>query len=155
MYRLILTIVCCFCVQIDSYECVLFMCIDGFLRVCAVYVYRTILTSVCCFSLQVHGIIRRSSTFNTSRIEHLYADPKSHTEGCTYSFIMLYLGKGEIKGLMPVLSIEKEGGKPPVSLCHHSLIASDVMYYLTFKYFVLGGGGCLNENYIIEFLVRH
>ncbi|XP_022346245.1 GDP-mannose 4,6 dehydratase-like [Crassostrea virginica] len=30
---------------------------------------------------QVHGIIRRSSTFNTSRIEHLYADPKSHTEG--------------------------------------------------------------------------
>ncbi|XP_055996485.1 GDP-mannose 4,6 dehydratase-like [Ostrea edulis] len=30
---------------------------------------------------QVHGIIRRSSSFNTSRIEHLYADPKSHTEG--------------------------------------------------------------------------
>ncbi|XP_041375929.1 GDP-mannose 4,6 dehydratase-like isoform X2 [Gigantopelta aegis] len=30
---------------------------------------------------QVHGIIRRSSSFNTSRIEHLYADPKSHKEG--------------------------------------------------------------------------
>ncbi|RKP19638.1 GDP-mannose 4,6-dehydratase [Rozella allomycis CSF55] len=26
---------------------------------------------------EVHGIIRRSSTFNTSRIEHLYADPHS------------------------------------------------------------------------------
>ncbi|BFZ12689.1 hypothetical protein BsWGS_15728 [Bradybaena similaris] len=30
---------------------------------------------------QVHGIIRRASTFNTHRIEHLYADPKSHKEG--------------------------------------------------------------------------
>lgn len=30
---------------------------------------------------QVHGIIRRASTFNTSRIQHLYADPKSHREG--------------------------------------------------------------------------
>lgn len=27
---------------------------------------------------QVHGIIRRSSSFNTSRIQHLYDDPKSH-----------------------------------------------------------------------------
>lgn len=30
---------------------------------------------------QVHGIIRRASTFNTSRIQHLYADPKTHREG--------------------------------------------------------------------------
>uniref|UniRef100_A0A2M4AUW5 GDP-mannose 4,6-dehydratase n=2 Tax=Anopheles triannulatus TaxID=58253 RepID=A0A2M4AUW5_9DIPT len=30
---------------------------------------------------QVHGIIRRASTFNTSRIEHLYADPQTHREG--------------------------------------------------------------------------
>lgn len=29
----------------------------------------------------VHGIIRRSSSFNTGRIEHLYADTKSHREG--------------------------------------------------------------------------
>ena len=27
---------------------------------------------------EVHGIIRRSSTFNTSRIDHLYQDP--HTQ---------------------------------------------------------------------------
>ncbi|HEV7868344.1 MAG TPA: GDP-mannose 4,6-dehydratase [Chthoniobacteraceae bacterium] len=27
---------------------------------------------------EVHGIIRRASTFNTSRIEHLYADPHVH-----------------------------------------------------------------------------
>ena len=38
--------------------------------------------------LQVHGIIRRSSSFNTGRIEHLYADPKSHSGGCMY--IKLY-----------------------------------------------------------------
>uniref|UniRef100_A0A1I8P353 GDP-mannose 4,6-dehydratase n=1 Tax=Stomoxys calcitrans TaxID=35570 RepID=A0A1I8P353_STOCA len=30
---------------------------------------------------EVHGIIRRASTFNTSRIEHLYADPKAHKGG--------------------------------------------------------------------------
>lgn len=29
----------------------------------------------------VHGIIRRASTFNTSRIEHLYSDPRNHTGG--------------------------------------------------------------------------
>ncbi|GLV42776.1 GDP-mannose 46-dehydratase [Carabus blaptoides fortunei] len=29
----------------------------------------------------VHGIIRRASTFNTARIQHLYADPKSHKQG--------------------------------------------------------------------------
>merc|ERR1711890_73896 len=30
---------------------------------------------------EVHGIIRRSSSFNTGRIAHLYDDPKSHTQG--------------------------------------------------------------------------
>jgi len=29
---------------------------------------------------EVHGIIRRASTFNTSRIDHLYTDPQS--TGC-------------------------------------------------------------------------
>jgi len=29
----------------------------------------------------VHGIIRRSSSFNTGRISHLYDDPRSHREG--------------------------------------------------------------------------
>ena len=27
---------------------------------------------------QVHGIVRRSSTFNTSRLDHIYVDPHSH-----------------------------------------------------------------------------
>ena len=30
---------------------------------------------------EVHGIIRRSSSFNTGRINHLYANPSSHKEG--------------------------------------------------------------------------
>lgn len=30
---------------------------------------------------EVHGIIRRASTMNTSRIQHLYADPKCHKQG--------------------------------------------------------------------------
>lgn len=30
----------------------------------------------------VHGLVRRSSTFNTSRIDHLYCDPR--TEGCQF-----------------------------------------------------------------------
>ncbi|KAG8041604.1 hypothetical protein G9C98_002897 [Cotesia typhae] len=29
---------------------------------------------------EVHGIIRRASSFNTTRIQHLYADPKSHKQ---------------------------------------------------------------------------
>ena len=29
---------------------------------------------------EVHGIIRRSSSFNTGRIAHLYDDPNSHRE---------------------------------------------------------------------------
>uniref|UniRef100_A0ABI7ZR90 GDP-mannose 4,6-dehydratase n=1 Tax=Felis catus TaxID=9685 RepID=A0ABI7ZR90_FELCA len=30
---------------------------------------------------QVHGIVRRSSSFNTGRIEHLYKNPQAHIEG--------------------------------------------------------------------------
>lgn len=32
---------------------------------------------------EVHGIIRRSSTFNTGRLEHLYSDPHNSN---SYSF---------------------------------------------------------------------
>uniref|UniRef100_A0A3Q3MK35 GDP-mannose 4,6-dehydratase n=1 Tax=Labrus bergylta TaxID=56723 RepID=A0A3Q3MK35_9LABR len=37
---------------------------------------------------KVHGILRRSSSFNTGRIEHLYQNPQTHTEGSKKS---LYL----------------------------------------------------------------
>ena len=32
---------------------------------------------------EVHGLIRRASTFNTSRIDHLYVDPQRRTPGCS------------------------------------------------------------------------
>ena len=35
---------------------------------------------------EVHGIIRRASTFNTSRIDHIYQDP--HSEN--YRFVLHY-----------------------------------------------------------------
>lgn len=33
---------------------------------------------------QVHGVLRRSSSFNTGRIEHLYQNPQTHTEGSEF-----------------------------------------------------------------------
>ena len=42
---------------------------------------------------------------------------------------------------MFILNIEKGGGKPPVSLCHHSLILPNVIYYLTFDILFSGEGG--------------
>ena len=35
---------------------------------------------------EVHGLIRRASTFNTNRIDHLYQD--SHIKACRCFFIM-------------------------------------------------------------------
>lgn len=37
---------------------------------------------------EVHGIIRRSSSFNTGRIQHLYKDPVIHKEGCKWRFFI-------------------------------------------------------------------
>ena len=35
---------------------------------------------------EVHGLIRRSSSFNAGRIQHLYKDPLTHREGCKFLF---------------------------------------------------------------------
>lgn len=37
-----------------------------------------------CLLLQVHGVIRRSSSFNTGRINHLYGNSATHSGGCEY-----------------------------------------------------------------------
>lgn len=34
---------------------------------------------------KVHGVIRRSSSFNTARIEHLYANPVTHHADATFN----------------------------------------------------------------------
>src|SRR5688572_18968112 len=49
---------------------------------------------------EVHGIIRRSSSFNTGRLEHLYKDP--HTRG-----VSLFLHYGDLvdgTGLREILT---------------------------------------------------
>lgn len=50
---------------------------------------------------EVHGMIRRSSTFNTSRIEHLYKDP--HKKG-----VRLFLHYGDIANSSSLYKILKE-----------------------------------------------
>ena len=39
----------------------------------------------------VHGVIRRSSSFNTSRIDHLYQDPNTKKEILFYTMEMLQI----------------------------------------------------------------
>jgi GDPmannose 4,6-dehydratase len=43
---------------------------------------------------EVHGIIRRASTFNTSRIDHLYSDPHDHPSGLVLHYGDLTDGSG-------------------------------------------------------------
>jgi GDPmannose 4,6-dehydratase len=47
---------------------------------------------------EVHGLIRRASTFNTGRIDHIYADP--HTTGAN-----LFLHYGDLSDAGPLTSI--------------------------------------------------
>jgi len=50
---------------------------------------------------EVHGIIRRASTFNTSRIEHLYANPQSHEQG---SMILHYGDMSDSSSLVKIIA---------------------------------------------------
>ncbi|KAH0951166.1 hypothetical protein HN011_006721 [Eciton burchellii] len=50
----------------------------------------------------VHGIIRRASSFNTARIQHLYDDPKSHRQGR----MMLHYGDmTDFSSLIKIISL--------------------------------------------------
>ena len=50
---------------------------------------------------EVHGMIRRSSSFNTSRIEHLYKDPHKKR-------VRLFLHHGDITNSSTLYKILKE-----------------------------------------------
>ena len=50
---------------------------------------------------EVHGVIRRSSSFNTSRIDHVYEDPQKKRRS-------LFLHYGDITDSMSVSSIIKK-----------------------------------------------
>src|SRR5439155_27069942 len=47
---------------------------------------------------EVHGIIRRASTFNTSRIDHLYADP--HING-----VRMFLHYGDLSDSVSLVKL--------------------------------------------------
>lgn len=51
--------------------------------------FTTFLLYFSLFNPQVHGIVRRSSSFNTGRIEHLYKNPQAHIEGSKTLFLYL------------------------------------------------------------------
>lgn len=53
--------------------------------------FTTFLLYFSLFNPQVHGIVRRSSSFNTGRIEHLYKNPQAHIEGSKTLFLYLSL----------------------------------------------------------------
>ena len=72
---------------------------------------------------EVHGLIRRSSTFNTSRIEHLYTDPhdvesrfKLHygdiTDGVGISNLLRELEPNEIYNLAAQSHVQVSFGMP-------------------------------------------
>lgn len=52
-------------------------------------IITTFLLCFSLFNLQVHGIVRRSSSFNTGRIEHLYKNPQAHIEG-SKTFLLFF-----------------------------------------------------------------
>ena len=59
------------------------MCLNFLLFRCTcIYLFQ--------YTYQVHGIIRRSSSFNTGRISHLYADARSHKMGGTYDQLVVH-----------------------------------------------------------------
>jgi GDPmannose 4,6-dehydratase len=43
---------------------------------------------------EVHGLIRRASTFNTARIDHLYVDPHDPRRGCSCTTVTCRTGYG-------------------------------------------------------------
>ncbi len=59
---------------------------------------------------EVHGLIRRASTFNTGRIDHIYADP--HTPGTR-----LFLHYGDLSDpgqlIELIYNIQPRGDLPP------------------------------------------
>ena len=65
---------------------------------------------------EVHGLIRRASTFNTSRIDHLYLDP--HEPGVRF---FLHYGdlsdSGQLANLIYNLKPEEITIWPPRAMC--------------------------------------
>lgn len=74
----------------------------------------------------VHGIIRRASTFNTSRIQHLYADPKSHKQG---GMILHYGDMTDSSCLVKIISAVKPHEIYNLAAQSHVKVSFDLSEY--------------------------
>ncbi|CAF1249038.1 unnamed protein product [Rotaria magnacalcarata] len=74
----------------------------------------------------VHGVIRRSSSFNTGRISHLYADPLVHREGA----MKLHYGDlNDSSSLVKIISIVKPTEVYNLGAMSHVKISFDLSEY--------------------------
>src|SRR6478609_2137448 len=74
---------------------------------------------------EVHGVVRRSSSFNTERIDHLYRDP--HEAG-----VRLRLHYGDLNdasSLASIITISKPGGGYNLGAQSHVRVSFDVPEY--------------------------
>lgn len=74
----------------------------------------------------VHGIIRRASTFNTGRIEHLYANSKSHREG---KMKLHYGDMTDSSSLVKVIAIAKPDEIYNLAAQSHVKVSFDLSEY--------------------------
>jgi len=91
----------------------------------------------------VHGIIRRASSFNTVRIQHLYEDPKCHRQG---KMKLHYGDMTDSSSLIKVISevqpteIYNLAAQSHVMVCisreMHTIFTIIVRYSLFFMFFV-------------------
>lgn len=63
---------------------------------------------------EVHGIIRRSSSFNTGRIDHLYNDP--HDKDRKLFLHYVDLSDGTPRKLLNSMKLTRMGWKPTIRL---------------------------------------
>ena len=73
----------------------------------------------------VHGLIRRASTFNTRRIDHLYRDPHGNGEP-----VGLFLHYGDVTAADTLVSIEMSshaGSAPAAPRARWSWMTSKVL----------------------------
>ncbi|CAF1578435.1 unnamed protein product [Adineta ricciae] len=75
---------------------------------------------------EVHGVIRRSSSFNTGRINHLYANPESHKEGA----MKLHYGDlNDSSSLVKIISTVKPSEIYNLGAMSHVKISFDLSEY--------------------------
>lgn len=79
----------------------------------------------------VHGIIRRASSFNTARIQHLYEDPKCHRQG---KMKLHYGDMTDSSSLIKVISAIQPTEIYNLAAQSHVMVCILYMYMITYLY---------------------